>query len=112
MDKFIKVDVVGETKKEACVLKELSNQMINQFTVKNVAYGDSFGEQIKKYGPISGLVRISDKFSRIEALILGAQNKVTDERLEDTLMDAACYCLMMIYELQYRKEGEQDGNKE
>lgn len=62
---------------------------------KNADYGDSFNKSIKKYGPIAGLVRISDKFNRLENLLMGNDAKVKDERVEDTLLDLANYCIML-----------------
>ena len=52
-------------------------------------------KSIKKYGPIAGLVRISDKFNRLENLLMGNDAKVKDERVEDTLLDLANYCIML-----------------
>lgn len=92
-----------KTKEEAAFILETAEEMVSQFKAKNIAYGDSFGKQMDKYGPVSALVRMSDKFSRIESLIMGADNKVHDERLEDTLVDMACYCLMTLYELKTMK---------
>ena len=89
-----------KTKEEAEFIEETCLEMVSQFKEKNTAYGDSFGKQIDKYGPVSALVRMNDKFSRIESLIMGTENKVTDERLEDTLVDMACYCLMTLYEMK------------
>lgn len=93
-----------KTEREAFALTDMCDNMIKQFEAKNEAYGNSFGKQFKKYGAISGLVRLSDKFSRVEALMLGAENKVKDEALEDTLTDLACYALMLRYELQLERE--------
>jgi len=94
---------VSKTEHEADFMKIKCEVMIEQFKNKNVAYGDSFGVQFRKYGPISALVRMSDKFSRMESLMTGVDNKVADERLEDTLVDMACYCLMALYEIESGK---------
>lgn len=94
-----KEKVMTKTEHEAKFILEKCHQMVDQFGNKNVAYGDSFGEQFREFGAISALVRMSDKYSRIKALIMGAENKVTDERVEDTLVDMACYCLMTLYEM-------------
>lgn len=67
---------------------------------KNEAYGDSFGRSVEKYGPISALTRISDKFNRLESLILGAGNHVPDESIFDTLLDLAAYGIMTYMALQ------------
>jgi hypothetical protein len=80
----------------------LCRHLNNTYRIKNPAYGDSFGRTFKKYGPISALTRLSDKWNRIEALMLGAQNDVRDESLPDTLEDMACYCLMTIIEMKFR----------
>jgi hypothetical protein len=42
------------------------------------------------------LVRMSDKWSRIEQFAGGKSAAVADERLEDTLLDLANYCLLAI----------------
>ena len=93
-----------KTETQALWMTDKMKKMINLFKSKNIAYDDSFGKTFRKYGAISSLTRISDKFNRIEALILGAANSVTDERLEDTLEDMANYCMMLSYELKAAAE--------
>lgn len=61
---------------------------------KNRNYGDSFGKSLEKYGKISALTRISDKFNRLENGILSKDFDPDDESLEDTLLDMASYCIM------------------
>lgn len=100
------MNISTKTKEQRKYMQEIAIAMLDQFEAKNVAYGDSFGRQFEKYGPISGLVRLSDKFSRVESLVLGAENNVSDERLEDTLIDAACYSLMFLYEYRRMKENK------
>lgn len=72
---------------------------------KNADYGDSFAKSVEKYGLISALTRISDKFNRAEQLILGNEAKVKDEKLRDTLIDLASYAIMTIVELDKQKNG-------
>ena len=79
---------------------EITEQMNKTYQNKNNDYGDSFGESINKYGLISALTRISDKFNRLESLILNGNQTVTDEKLADTLLDLACYSIMTIIELE------------
>jgi hypothetical protein len=98
-------NVTDKTHNEVTFMMQQAEKLFKeQFLNKNIAYGDSFGKQFQKYGPISALVRLSDKFSRAEALILGAKNEVLDESLEDTLGDMATYCMMTLYELKRWKE--------
>jgi hypothetical protein len=82
-------------------LQELSNSIVNVYREKNSDYGDSFSVSFKKYGPISAVVRISDKFNRIESLLaLRQERQVKSESIYDTLMDMATYALMTILELE------------
>lgn len=80
--------------------RELTNSLADLYERKNEAYGDSFSRSVEKYGLIAALTRLSDKFNRAEALILGAQNKVPDESLTDTLLDIAAYSIMTAIELK------------
>lgn len=93
----------SKTEREIQFIRKMMAADLDTFKAKNIAYGDSFGVQFKKYGVTSALVRMSDKFSRIEALLLGAKNDVTDEQIEDTLRDLATYCYMTLFELEETK---------
>lgn len=74
-------------------------EMKNLYERKNGDYGDSFSKSIEKYGYVAGLVRISDKFNRLENLIMGATQNVNDESVRDTLIDLANYSVMLIAEM-------------
>jgi hypothetical protein len=74
--------------------QQLTNQMNEIYEKKNHDYGNSFDISLDKYGLIAALTRISDKFNRLETLILKNDAKVKDEKLEDTLLDLASYCVM------------------
>ena len=78
---------------EKSVLKVLK-EMGNIFIVKNEKYGSSFETSLNKYGMIAALTRISDKFNRIENLILTNDKGTSDESVIDTLVDMANYCVM------------------
>ena len=71
---------------------------------KNDDYKDSYSDTMKRFGTKSGLVRIYDKFNRIEN-ILDSEGKANFESAEDNLQDLATYAIMM---LAYIKKG---GNK-
>ena len=80
--------------------KEIVSQMADLYAKKNSDYGDSFGESVKEFGPVAGIVRISDKFNRLKSLLLhGNTQKINDESVVDTLTDMACYCIMLRMEL-------------
>ena len=68
---------------------------------KNDDYKDSYSDTMKRFGTKSGLVRIYDKFNRIEN-ILDSEGKANFESAEDNLQDLATYAIMM---LAYIKKG-------
>ena len=79
---------------------ELCNNVADTYARKNADYGDSFHTSVQKYGLISALTRMSDKWNRLENLILhGGKGKV-DEAVTDTLVDLAAYALMTVMELE------------
>lgn len=79
---------------------DITNEMAATYERKNHTYADSFSISVRKYGLIAALTRISDKFNRIENLILGAENKVPDESILDSLKDMACYCVMTVMAIE------------
>ena len=86
----------------------LLEQIGNTYRAKNAAYGDSFSKGIEKYGYISALVRMYDKWNRIETLLSGGTNEVKDEAIVDTLQDLACYCLMLRIEIEDREAPDEN----
>lgn len=86
--------------------KQLCDQLNEVYKEKNSKYGDSFGISVQKYGLVSALTRISDKFNRFEQLILTRSNGTSDESLMDTCLDAANYFIMTAMELENIKEEE------
>lgn len=75
---------------------DLTNEMNELYRKKNADYGNSFDISLNKYGMIAALTRMSDKFNRLETLILNKNQQVSDEKIEDTLMDLASYCIMTL----------------
>lgn len=81
--------------------QEITKQMSETYERKNNDYGNSFGVSVQKYGLIAALTRMSDKFNRMENLILTRNQQVNDESLSDTLLDLATYCIMTAIELNH-----------
>lgn len=81
--------------------EEIASGLAKLYAQKNTAYGDSFGDSVKKYGMISALTRISDKFNRFENIVLHPEIDTGDERMIDTLEDLASYAIMTI--MAYRE---------
>lgn len=79
----------------------LTTRLADTYRRKNADYGDSFGRSVEKYGVIAALTRMSDKWNRLENLILKrTDGLVGDESVLDTLMDLAAYALMTFIELE------------
>lgn len=86
--------------------KKLVDFVHDVYVRKNHDYGDSFGRSFKKYGIVAALVRMEDKWNRLENLAGGAKQKVMDESIRDTCLDLANYCLMTVMELDQMKAVE------
>lgn len=68
---------------------------------KNHDYGNAAHESFKEFGLVSYVIRLNDKMKRLKSLTQpGAKQKVTDEKIEDTLMDLAAYAIMAIESLR------------
>lgn len=88
-------------------------QILNAtYIAKNHDYGDSFAK-VREEFPSSVLIRIADKFERLKQLMCGAEQRVKDENIEDTLLDMANYCIMECVERQIeRAESVKESVKE
>ncbi len=61
---------------------------------KNADYGSSVQDTYEKFGDISYLVRITDKYNRICSLLQNGKAEVEDESITDTIVDLANYCFL------------------
>lgn len=74
---------------------------------KNKDYGSSFDDSLDNFGSIAGVVRISDKYNRLVQLTASNEEaKVSDEAVEDTLLDMANYAIMMAMWLERQKKDD------
>lgn len=79
--------------------QELLDYIHKLYITKNKDYGSSTHDTYTKYGFTSFLVRLEDKLNRARVI---SQNeaKVSDEKLEDTLLDLANYAILAVMELK------------
>ena len=71
---------------------------------KNKDYGDIFTKSVDKFGIIAAVVRLEDKFNRLENLTAnGDKEKVKDESLADTALDISGYGLLLYKYLKEHK---------
>lgn len=84
--------------------KKYTDKLAETLQEKNDDYGDSFSVSVDKFGIIAAVVRLEDKFNRLENLTAnGDKEKVKDESLADTALDISGYGLLLY---KYLKEHE------
>ena len=81
--------------------KKICNELTKIYDQKNHDYGDSFGKGFKEYGMTMPCIRLEDKLLRLKSLtVQNKEQQVSDESIEDTLLDLANYTIMTILELR------------
>jgi hypothetical protein len=80
----------------------LLDQIKDTHEKKNHDYGNSFAKSMDEFGMPAAAIRLSDKLNRFKSLIK-SEAQVTDESIEDTLLDMAAYAIMTIEYLKKKK---------
>lgn len=83
--------------------KEICSELHETYVKKNNDYGNSFKKSYDEFGIVSAVVRMTDKMERIKSLTGGTKSEVTDESIEDTILDLANYAIMTAIELRNRR---------
>lgn len=78
--------------------KKVLDEMHELYLKKNHDYGDSARKTWEKFGITATLVRLHDKYQRLETLAKGGE-KIKDEPIRDTLIDLANYAVMAVAEM-------------
>ena len=89
--------------------KELCDRIHSTCVAKNHDYGNSASDLYNKFGLISYIVRMNDKMNRINTLIK-REAEVKDEKITDTLLDLANYCLLAVADMELDKNGNGKSN--
>lgn len=76
--------------------KTITENMLKTFIAKNYDYGNSFEESCDNFGIVAAVVRMNDKMNRINHLYDNTKVARVDEKLEDTLLDLANYCILTV----------------
>lgn len=79
--------------------------MRDTFEKKNHDYGDSTQKLYEQFTE-SYFIRIADKFNRINTLLTNNDDPKVDEKLEDTILDLANYCVLWLANKNYVDERE------
>lgn len=78
-------------------MDEISQEQLDTYREKNADYGNAFEKSMDEDGILVAKIRIGDKIRRINSLIKnGGEGQVKDEKLEDTYLDLANYCVMTV----------------
>lgn len=83
--------------------EQLLNDLHILYKTKNADYGDSVHDTYVKYGLTSYLVRVEDKINRARTLHQKGNQQVLDEKMKDTLLDAANYLILAVIDLENDK---------
>ena len=76
-------------------MEAILNEIRQLYNRKNADYGNSFDKTLDEFGIVASATRMSDKFNRFKSLIKNPA-QVSDEKIEDTLIDLASYAIMTI----------------
>ena len=76
-------------------MESILNEIRQLHNRKNADYGNSFDKTLDEFGLVASATRMSDKFNRFKSLIQNPA-QVSDEKIEDTLIDLASYAMMTI----------------
>lgn len=84
--------------------KSITSEMADLYERKQADYGDSAAKTFDEWGLVSFIIRMEDKMNRIANLTKkNGEQKVVDEKIEDTLMDMANYSIMALIEMDRAK---------
>lgn len=87
------------------IYKYIINNLEETYKAKNNDYGNSVADTYEKFGDLSFLVRITDKYNRLLTLCNpNNEQKVKDEKIDDTILDLANYCLLWLVEREYKEQ--------
>lgn len=87
-------------------LEEEMQKLIDTLIRKNTDYGNSFDKGMEKWGGLNFLIRLDDKYGRLESIFDSKQILVEDETVLDTINDIIGYCLLYKhYCMTKEKEG-------
>lgn len=89
------------------IYQYILNNLEETYKNKNNDYGNSVADTYEKFGDLSFLVRITDKYNRLLTLCdsNAPDQKVKDEKIDDTILDLANYCLLWLVEKEYKNQG-------
>lgn len=90
------------------IFANILGKMLETYKKKNHDYSvngkSSFEKSFENFGLTSLAIRLGDKVDRITAFAKTGNLQVTDERVEDTILDTAVYAVLGLVEIEYQKQ--------
>lgn len=101
------VTLIIEDKLKTVEVEDFANiaqNCISLYSKKNADYGNSFDKGMDAIGIKYGIGRVFDKCNRLVEITKEDKiQQIKDETVEDTLMDLACYSIMMLANIKRNK---------
>lgn len=90
------------------IFANVLGKMFETYKKKNHDYStngkSSFEKSFENFGLTSLAIRLNDKVDRLTAFAKTGNLQVTDERVEDTILDTAVYAVLGLVEIEYQKQ--------
>lgn len=83
---------------------KILNEALILYSRKNRDYGNSFDESLDEDGLLVAKIRMGDKLRRFNNLIKNDSFMISDESIEDTLIDLANYANMTVKWIRSQRE--------
>ena len=84
--------------------KNITQEMLETYSRKNVDYDDAFTKSLKEDGLLVAKIRLGDKYNRLVSLLKQKKNGTIEESLRDTLIDLANYAIMNVMWMDNQKK--------
>lgn len=95
-----------KTKEE--IFADILGKMLETYKKKNHDYSvngkSSFEKGFENFGITSLAIRLGDKVDRLTAFAKTGNLQVTDEGVDDTILDTAVYAVLGLVEIEYQKQ--------
>lgn len=96
---------VNEKDVESDTFDSVLDEMKELHAKKNKDYKGSFHDLFKEYGMPYALGHLEEKLNRVKAITENGGNAVKNDHIEDSVIDLACYAVMLYVELKNKKNG-------
>jgi hypothetical protein len=109
------VNCIGMNKEQYLqTFKEITDQMYETTKRKNADYTGDTDNPFKNFEMVESIgfatteqgfmTRITDKIMRVSTFVKTGILKVADEKVEDTLLDCAVYCILFVCYLRSKRK--------